>query len=46
MPNLDGISMMQKLCTLQAQGELLEYKDSLFIIATCQAEDSINGDIH
>lgn len=42
MPHLDGIAMMEKLASLQKQGQLTEYKSSLFIIATCQ--ESMDGD--
>ena len=44
MPHLDGVSMMQKLAEFQEEGQLMEYKTSLFIIATCQAEESMDGD--
>ena len=43
MPHLDGVSMMQKLAEHQENGQLLEYKSSLFIIATCQAQESMDG---
>ena len=45
MPNLDGFGMMEEIQRIQnEEGKLLEYKDSLFVIATCQTKESIDGD--
>lgn len=45
MPNLDGIGMMDEIQRMQKEeGKLLEYKDSLFIIATCQTKESLDND--